>query len=65
MRTASGMFKTMPFAVLFAFSCQPISSSLQESPYFSMFHSPMVRRSGSKLMPTFTTGRPESENFEA
>ena len=28
------------------------------------FQSPIVRRSGSKLMPTFTIGRPERANFE-
>ena len=32
---------------------------------FSVFHSPMVRRSGSKLMPTFTMGNPERANLEA
>ena len=30
----------------------------------SIFQSPMVRRSGSKLMPTFTIGSPERANFE-
>ena len=30
----------------------------------STFQSLSVRRSGSKLMPTFTTGRPERANFE-
>ena len=30
----------------------------------STFQSPIVRRSGSKLMPTFTMGRPESANLD-
>ena len=30
----------------------------------SIFQSPMVRRSGSKLVPTFTIGRPERANFD-
>ena len=32
--------------------------------YGSTFQSPIVRRSGSKLMPTFTTGRPVRANLE-
>ena len=32
---------------------------------YSILQSPMVRRSGSKLMPTFTMGSPERENLEA
>ena len=31
----------------------------------SVFQFPMVRRSGSKLMPTFTIGSPERANLEA
>ena len=31
----------------------------------AIFQSPMVRRSGSKLMPTFTIGSPERANLEA
>ena len=30
----------------------------------AIFQSPMVRRSGSKLMPTFTMGSPERANLE-
>ena len=32
--------------------------------YDSTFQSPIVRRSGSKLMPTFTMGRPVRANLE-
>ncbi len=34
-------------------------------PHFSIFQSPMVRLSASKLIPTLTTGRPLRANLEA
>ena len=47
------------------FTLRPTLTSTSNLLQPSTFQSPIVRRSGSKFIPTFTMGRPERANFEA